>query len=245
MKRNKFSALIVGIAVLTLAGPQLLSAQPAETTAAKNTAIIPMPRDEKWVGRHDGFVTIAKQGDFDLLFVGDSITDGWRGSGKTVWGKYFAPMKAANFGIGGDQTQHVLWRLDNGELEGAHPKLAVLMIGTNNLRNNSNEEIAEGIAVIVKDIRTKCPATKVLLLAVFPRAEKAEAPERAKIKAINDIIAKLDDGKMVKYLDISAKFLDADGTLPKAIMPDSLHPNEAGYQIWADAVLPTVQQMMK
>jgi lysophospholipase L1-like esterase len=126
-----------------------------------------------------------------------------------------------------------------------------LMIGTNNTKDrpgmkaNSPEEVADGITAIVKQIETKCPGTKVLLLGIFPRTEAADSPDRTTIKTINNIIAKLDDGKMVRYLDIGAKFLDPDGTLPKSIMPDSLHPNEKGYQIWADAILPTVKEMMK
>ncbi len=220
-----------------------------DTAHKTNTAIVPVPRDEKWVQRHEGFVAIAKEGNFDLLFLGDSITDFWRTRGKAVWDANFTPMKAANFGISGDRTQHVLWRIQNGELDGAHPKLTVLMIGTNNTRTNTAAEIAEGVTAIVKQIQAKCPAGKILLLGVFPRANTPDEAEREKIsqkiKDINRIIAGLDDGKSVKYLDIGAKFLDADGKLPKTVMPDLLHPNEKGYQIWADAIAPTVKEMMK
>ena len=233
MKRALFTA--------TLALAFVIGTRAAET----NTAVIPAPRDAKWVVRHEGFVEIARKGGVDLLFVGDSITDGWRSGGKAIWEKDFASLKAANFGISGDQTQHVLWRLQNGELDGIRPKLAVLMIGTNNLRGNSDEEIVEGIKAIIKDLHEKTPATKILLLGIFPRAEKADAPQRARIKHINSIIARLDDGKILRYMDIGDKFLEPDGTLPKAIMPDFLHPNARGYQIWADTIMPTVQEMMK
>ena len=211
-----------------------------------NSAIVPVPRDAKWVTRHDGFVEIAKQGGVDLLFLGDSITDFWRGSGKAVWDKNFAPLKAANFGISADRTQHLLWRLQNGELDGIKPRLAVLMIGTNNLGGNSDEEIVAGIQAIIGELHAKTPTTRLLLLGIFPRSEKPDAPARARIKNINAMLAKLDDGgKSIKYLDIGAKFLEADGTLPKSVMPDGLHPKADGYQIWADAILPTVQQMLK
>ena len=211
-----------------------------------NNAIVPVPRDANWVKRHEGFVEIAKQGGVDLLFIGDSITDFWRGSGKPAWDKNFAPLKAANFGISADRTQHVLWRLQNGELDGIKPKLAVLMIGTNNLAGNSDEEIVAGIQAIIDELHAKTPATRLLLLGIFPRGAKAEDPARARIQHINSILAKLDDGgKTIKYLDIGNKFLDADGTLPKTVMPDGLHTNAAGYQVWADAITPTVQQMMK
>jgi lysophospholipase L1-like esterase len=243
MKTHSIRRFTAHLAILALAALPLF-ARAADAPATTNSAIIPAPRDARWVKRHEGFVAIAKQGDFDLLFLGDSITDNWRGPGKAVWAENFASLKAANFGISGDRTEHVLWRLQNGELDGAHPKLVVLMIGTNNTRTNSAEEIAEGVTAVVKEIETKCPATKILLLGVFPRGEKPDVSARSKIKEINAIIAKLDDGSRVKYLDIGSKFLDPDGTLPKSIMPDSLHPNESGYRIWAAAILPTVHSMM-
>ncbi|HEX3998942.1 MAG TPA: platelet-activating factor acetylhydrolase IB subunit [Pirellulales bacterium] len=225
----------------------LLFAVPARADNARpNTAAKPAPRDPGWVKRHEGFVEIAKKGGVDLLFLGDSITDGWRGRGKEVWAKNYEPLKAANFGIGGDRTQHVLWRLQNGELDGIKPKLAVLMIGTNNLGSNTDEEIVDGIKAIIEELHTKSPETKLLLLGIFPRSMKADDKARARIKHINSEIAKLDDdGKTIKYLDIGNKFLEPDGTLPKSIMPDSLHPNAKGYEIWAEAINPTVKEMMK
>jgi lysophospholipase L1-like esterase len=218
----------------------------AQAADKQNSAVIPVPRDAKWVARHEGFVAIARKGGVDLLFVGDSIMDGWRGSGKAVWDKEFAPLKTANFGIGGDRTQHVLWRLQNGELDGIKPKLTVLMIGTNNIGSNSDDEIADGIKAIIDELHAKTPATKLLLLGIFPRSIKADDPARAQIKHINSIIAKLDDGgRTIKYMDIGDKFLEPDGTLPKDIMPDALHPNAKGYQIWADAVRELILKMLK
>ena len=205
--------------------------------------VVPAPKD---VNRHEGFLEIAKKGNVDVLFLGDSITDGWRGSGKQVWEKNYTPLKAANFGIGGDRTQHVLWRLRNGELEGINPKVAVLMIGTNNLGGNTDEQIAEGVKTIVEEIHKQKPETKVLLLGIFPRAASAKDSARTKIKEINEMISKLDDGgKHVKYLDIGDKFLDGEGNLSKDIMPDYLHPNAKGYGIWAEAIDPTLKQMLK
>lgn len=207
--------------------------------------ITPVIKNEGFKKRHDGFVEIAKKGDADLLFMGDSITDGWRGGGKKVWDATFAPLKAINFGIGGDQTQHVLWRIENGELEVIKPKLMVLMIGTNN-GGDSKEDVALGITTIVKETQKRLPDTKILLLAIFPRGEKAENNKaRAKNMEVNQIIQKQYEGdKMVKYMDIGDKFLDEKKDLPKDIMPDFLHPNAKGYQIWADAILPTVKDMM-
>jgi lysophospholipase L1-like esterase len=197
-------------------------------------------------------VAQAKQGGIDVLFMGDSITDFWRNRGSNVWNQYYAPMHAANFGISGDRTQHVLWRMDNGELDGIHPKVVVLMIGTNNTGKerdkktprNSVPEAIEGVQAVVADIRTRLPDSKILLLGIFPRGT-LDDPQRAQVALINTVICKLDDGKMVKFLDIGSKFLDADGTLPKTVMPDLLHPNAHGYQIWADAMNPTLEAMLK
>jgi beta-glucosidase len=214
----------------------------------KESATEPKPRDPGWVKRHEKILAEAEtlKGKVDLLFVGDSITDGWRGRGKKVWDENYGKLNAFNIGIGGDRTQHVLWRIDNGEMNGLTPKLAVLMIGTNNLGANTNEEIVEGITACVKDIQKHSPTTKVLLLGVFPRSPKPTDPARQRIKDINTAISKLDDGgKTVKYLDIGEKFLDADGNLTKQIMPDALHPNAKGYQIWADAIKDSVTEMMK
>ncbi len=213
--------------------------------AKKNPAAEPAPRDPKWVTRHEGFVAIAKKGGVNVLFLGDSITDAWRGkAAKETWDKHFVPLKSANFGIGGDQTQHVLWRITNGELDGITPKVAVLMIGTNNVAKHSAEEIAGGIKAIVHTIHTKSPQTKVLLLAVFPRDAAPDSPRRQKIAEINKIIAKLHDGKAIRFLDIGKKFLQDDGTLTKEIMPDLLHLSAKGYQTWGEAIAPVVQEML-
>lgn len=201
--------------------------------------------DKGFAQKHQRFIERAKKGDVDLLFLGDSITEGWAGNGKDVWAKNYADKKAANFGIGGDRTQHVLWRIENGELDGISPKVVVLMIGTNNTGSDSVQSIASGITKIVQTIRSKCPTTKVLLLAIFPRAEKADNPVRAKIAQINEIIAKLDDGKNVRYLDIGPKFLTPDGTLTQEIMRDRLHPTKAGYEIWTQSIKDLLDEMMK
>ena len=218
----------------------------------QNTAIIPVPRDPKWIARHEGFVQEAKRGGIEVLFMGDSITDGWRNRGSNVWNKYYAPRHAANFGISGDRTQHVLWRMDNGELDGIKPKVVVLMIGTNNTGNerdhktpcNTVPEIIAGVQAVVRELRAKLPDSKILLLAIFPRGT-LDNPQRAQVALVNTVIAKLDDGKMVKYLDLDPKFIEADGTLSKSIMPDLLHPNERGYQIWAAAMEPALDEMLK
>jgi lysophospholipase L1-like esterase len=218
-----------------------------------HTAISPLPRDQGWLRRHNAFVEIAKKGNIDVLFLGDSITDGWGGDGHSkgehgtrIFTEEFLPLKTANFGISGDRTQHVLWRLQNGELDGIKPKVVMLMIGTNNSNGTDNtaDEIADGIGAIVKEIHKRSPATKVLLLGVFPRGERANA-QREKIQKVNELVAKLDDGgKTVKYLDIGKKLMQPDGTISKEIMHDYLHLTEKGYQVWADAVKGPIKELL-
>ena len=196
---------------------------------------------------HEAFVAVAKKGEAQVVFLGDSITAGWNGQ-KALFEKEYGQYKAANFGIGGDQVQHVLWRVENGEFEGIKPKAVVLMIGTNNVGNPAHtpELIANGIKNIIAAIHQRSPNTKVLLLAIFPRgATEANNPGRAKNKAVNALIAKFDDGQKVRYLDIGAKFLTADGTLEKSVMPDLLHLNAVSYQIEADAIREPLAALVK
>ena len=221
--------------------------------AFANTATEPVPRDAGWVKRHESFVDEAKRGDIDVLFLGDSITDFWRNRGKKVWDENFAPLHAANFGISADRTQHVLWRLEHGEVDGLHPKLTVLLIGTNNTGVESNgsprnttAETIEGVTKVVQTLRAKLPETKILLLGIFPREDPKGPPAGSpQIAEVNAAVAQLADGRMIRYLDLGSKFLDATGSLPKDVMPDQLHPSEKGYEIWAAAIKPTVLEMMK
>ena len=213
----------------------LLCGAPA-LSAQDNDAVKPVPREANWLKRHESFNERVKQGNADLIFIGDSITQGWEGAGKDVWAKFYAPRNAVNLGIGGDRTQHVLWRLDNGNIEGIQPKLAVIMIGTNNSGSNTPGQIAEGVKAIVEKLRTKLPETKILLLAVFPRGATAEDPRRLVNYGTNVIIERLADGEHVEFLDIGPKFLAEDGTLSREIMPDLLHLSPKGYEIWAEAI---------
>jgi beta-glucosidase len=230
--------------VVTLIGCWLALVVTAVAQEKENNAIKPVPRDGGWMKRHESFNERVKQGNVDLLLIGDSITQGWENAGKNVWTKFYTPRNAVNLGIGGDRTQHVLWRLDNGNVDGISPKLAVLMIGTNNSGTNTSEQIADGVKAIVEKLRTKLPKTKVLVLAIFPRgADNANKNRQVNTKA-NEIISKLADGDMVHYLDIGPKFLAEDGTLSKEVMPDLLHLNEKSYTTWAESIEPTVKKLM-
>ena len=213
--------------------------------AEPHDAIRPVPRQGGWMKRHESFNRRVAQGNVDLVFIGDSITQGWEGRGKNVWAKFYGKRNAVNLGIGGDRTQHVIWRLDNGNLKEIAPKVAVIMIGTNNSGSNSSIQIAEGVAVIVKQIRKKSPQTKILLLAVFPRGPDPDDKRRQVNAGANAVFAKLDDGSHVHYLDIGQKFLDSDGTLTREIMPDLLHLSEKGYTIWAESIEQTLAGLLK
>jgi lysophospholipase L1-like esterase len=226
------------------------------TRPAQQPADVPAPKigrdgqvDARFLKMHESFLQRRTQGPIDLLFLGDSITEIWSSNGKEVWAHYYGKLNAANFGISGDQTQHVLWRIQNGELDGISPKVVVLMIGTNNLTRYPADVVIGADKLIVQRIHEKLPNTKVLLLGIFPRGPDPKihstAFYRAKIKIVNAGLAKLDDGDKTRYLDIGDKFLNDDGSLPRPIMPDFLHPSAAGYQLWADAMAPLLNEMMK
>jgi len=202
---------------------------------------------KNWMSRHEAFVKQAKQGGIDILFMGDSITDNWRSKGSNVWNQYYAPRHAANFGIGGDRTQHVLWRIEHGELDRIDPKVTVLMIGTNNSNSDPASDIARAIKMILDEIHAKIPETKILLLAIFPRNKPVDKPSQMEtIHQVNELISKYDDGgKTVKYLDIGPAFLGPDGKVHADIMADFLHPTPTGYVIWAKAMEPTLDEMMR
>ncbi len=180
----------------------------------------------------------------ELIFDGDSITDGWDKRGTPVWKARLSKYHPVDFGMSGDFTQSVLWRLAHGQAEGLHPKLIALLIGTNNMRFTSTpQEIADGVAEIIRQYQQRCPDAVILLQAIFPRAASPTDPYRLKVKATNELLAKLGDGKKVIYLDFGDKFLSPDGTLGKDLFPDLLHPNVKGYEIWADAIQPTLDQV--
>jgi lysophospholipase L1-like esterase len=224
----------------------LLAHRPAQDSPGAT----PKPKDAQWQKRHQGFVEEARKGGIDLLFLGDSLTDAWReGKAKAIWEARFAPYHAANFGLSGDRTQHLLWRLQNGELDGIEPRVIVLLIGTNNIGQPGPETPASavaGIQAILHTIRAKSPKSKILLLGVFPRNEHPDHPLRAQVKAINVELSKQDDGgKTIRFEDLGPRFLKSDGTLSKEIMYDFIHLTDKGYQVWADALRDPVAQLMK
>jgi beta-glucosidase len=235
------AAIVVAAALLVRAEPPTVAPPPASTA---HEAVTPVPRDAAWMQRHQLISSRSIPGQVDVLFLGESITQGWEGAGKQTWEKFYGSRRPLNAGISGDRTQHVLWRLDNGNVEGITPKVAVVMIGTNNAKKSAPAETAAGIEAIVRSLRRKLPGTKVLLLCVFPRGPTRDDKLRKKNAAVNETIAKLADGKHVFYLDIGPAFLNADGTLAKEIMPDLLHLSPRGYEIWAEAMEPKLAELL-
>jgi lysophospholipase L1-like esterase len=217
---------------------------------AQQLSTTPAPRDDNWKKRVERDAAKAKQGGWDIVFIGDSITDFWQNRGKAEWDKYFGQYKALNLGISADRTEHVLWRLDNGQLDNNQPKLFVVMIGTNNtghrkLDEEKPEDTVAGIKAILDRLAQKAPDSKVLLLAVFPRGEKPADEKRVRNEQVNAEIQKFADNKRVFWMNINDKLLQPDGTLSKEIMPDLLHPNAKGYDIWAQAITPFVTKTVK
>lgn len=213
-----------------------------------HSAIDPAPRPDKgWKDRQEAInKRVAEVGEkAEVIFVGDSITQGWEGEGREVWAKYYNSRNALNLGIGGDRTQHVLWRLDHGNLDGVKPKAAVVMIGTNNSNGEDNTaaQIADGVAAIVRRLREKLPNTKILLLAIFPRGENFNN-QRGKILQVNQVLQKLADEKNVFWVDFGYKFVTEDGLIPRELMPDYLHLSPKAYGIWAEAIEPRLKQLL-
>jgi beta-glucosidase len=234
-----------------LAAALVLLAAPAfaqtNTPPELQQCVNPIPREGQ---AYEQFLELNKrvkesQGQADVIFVGDSITQGWEGNGKEVWAKYYAPRHALNLGIGSDHTQHVLWRLDHGNLDGLKPKVAVVLIGVNNIPDdhNSPRDVLEGVTAVVKKLREKLPDTKVLLLGIFPFREDFCA-QRAKALQVNQALHKLDDGQCIRFLDFGYLFIQPDGRISRDMMRDFLHPSAIGYRLWAEAMEPELAAML-
>ncbi|MES2148938.1 MAG: GDSL-type esterase/lipase family protein [Pseudomonadota bacterium] len=200
-----------------------------------------------WFARHqEKLAEVQSHKDSQLLFIGDSITQGWEKQGLNVWNRHYQQYHALDLGFSGDRTENVLWRLQHGEVDGLDPKVAVLMFGTNNTghRQEDPKTTAAGIRRNLDELRRRLPNTKILLLAIFPREEHRAMPLRQINGKINTILASFADNKQIFFLDMNDAFLDANGVLSKELMPDLLHPNERGYEIWATAMHATLLELM-
>ncbi|MDA1045236.1 MAG: GDSL-type esterase/lipase family protein [Verrucomicrobia bacterium] len=199
----------------------------------------PVPGGVRWFWRNHGEnMQKTKNNNFDLCFLGDSITQGWPGD---LLNERFGKYRPANFGIGGDRCENVLWRLENGELAGTNPKVIVLLLGTNNSGMNTPEEMALGVATVVKKLRTMLPKTKIMLMAIFPSQNPVNGE---KIKKANTYLETLDDGTMIRFINVNANFLNKDGNYRNDMFQDDVHLARLGYAMWAATTAPLLEEMM-
>lgn len=212
------------------------------------TTVMPVPQEASWWHqRHERILERIRHQPVELVFLGDSIIQGWEDEGRRVWDRYYTDGRALNLGFDSDRVEHLLWRLEQGELEGLAPKVAIVLIGTNNAgqRRDRPEDTAEGIRTLVSTLRTKLPKTKVLLLAIFPRGATPQDPFRTLNDAVTEQIARLADHRQVFFLDLRSLYLDPEGRVRRDLMPDLLHPNEEGYRRWAVGMEGTLKQLLK
>ena len=231
-----------------LLGSVLLSLMPILASADHIKAVERTPQTQSWwSARHERALSRVRRGHVDLLFIGDSITQGWEEEGRRVWDTFYGRRQAVNLGFNSDQTDNVLWRLQHGEIDGITPKLAIVMIGTNNAtrREDPPEETAAGIQAILATLRARLPQTKILLLAVFPRGQSANDQLRRVNQAVNERLRPFADQRHVFFLDLGPRFLDKAGRLSEDVMPDALHPNERGYRLWAEGMEDLVKSLLE
>ncbi len=254
MKSNRFMFLLMLGSATGLSVGAANSLDPYGLQGKTHSAVTAAPRTDAdwWTPRHERILKRVAEGNVDLIFLGDSITHGFENKGRTVWDRYYAPRNALNMGYSGGWTGSVLWQIEQGEVDGINPKLAVLMIGTNN--RNPAEETADGIKAIVHQLRIRLPKTKILVLGIFPRGcyEDRSKPEILQSgmndlwainNEVNRIVSKIADDGMIHYLDIGSAFLN-DGKVLRKYKPDFLHPNAEGYQVWAEAMEPTLKELL-
>jgi len=240
--------VFLGIAVA------LCWAQPAMSRKSQPSVADPSPRgDENSKIAHEQLVAKAKAGGIDLYFLGDSITRRW-GCSDPQWSEMLANWKenffgwnAGNFGWGADGIQNILWRIQNGELDGVNPKVIVVLAGTNNIGNQPGDEakvqeILRGFDAIIDTCRRKAPNAKIILTGIFPRNDNlAVIPE---INRVNEGLAKRADGRTIFNLNVNDKLANAEGVLFDGMTVDRLHPSVKGYQVWADGLRPLLTMML-
>jgi lysophospholipase L1-like esterase len=218
---------------------------PCVTINKGHAAVVPASRPAGWMVRHNAILERIKKGNVRMIFVGNSLTQRWENAGIQVWNKYYATRNAVNMGFDGDRTQHVLWRLDHGEIDNISPKLAVVMIGSNHVNGYTVEEISDGIKAVCCRIRTKLPGTKILLLGILPRGDDASAAAAYRLNKASEEASRIADNRMIYYLNISEKFLDKDGNISGELMTaDKVHLTPKGYQALADAMEPTISKII-
>ncbi len=228
---------------------QITPVKPADATDQA------LPRtDQNSLIAHAQLLEKAATGRIDVYFEGDSIIRRWGATDYPEllanWKQNFFGWNAANFGWGGDTTQNILWRLNNGELDGVNPKVIVLLAGTNNVGNavlpagddKKAADITRGLEAILKVLQTKAPNATIIVTGIFPRNDNMAVMPM--VNKINRNLAKLSDGKRIRYLNINRKLADRNGKLFNGMMSDKLHPTLKGYQVWADALKPIFTKLL-
>lgn len=237
------------MALASLTGLESVANAQETAEATGILAIDPAPVEaEWWTNRHQEKTRqIQEDPAVELVLLGDSITHGWENQGRSVFEEYFGKYNTLNIGYSGDRTEHVLWRLQNGELDGISPKVLVMMIGTNNTghRKDAPANTALGISLILDELERRLPETQILMLAVFPRDAEPSGQYRQINDKVNQIISRMEDGDRIHFMDINDVFLTDDGILPKEVMADLLHPGKDGYEMWAKAIAPKVEELMQ
>lgn len=255
--------LFIPLSLMSLFSPHYSGAVP--DTTGVNTAIVPVPKLEDdvydWWARHAEVLRIKDSVNPEIVLIGNSITHFWGGvprfrnvdgsprtpNGPRSWASVFERHRVLNLGFGWDRTQNVLWRLDHGELDGLHPRLVVIDIGTNNTsqtahaRINTAPEIVEGISAIVDRVRKKTPGARIIVMAILPREQFPSHPRRVLIDATNKLLKAFAENQRLSFLDIGPGFLAPDGSMLPGMTSDFTHPTDKGYQIWADSLRPWVE----
>ncbi len=239
--RRRFGLNPIGPAVVLL-----LFAPRCGDRIPSSSAVIPAAHEGWQRDRHQTLNRIVKTfGRCDIAFIGDSITQGWETDGRAIWREHYGKRRAINLGVGGDRTEHVLWRLDNGNLDGLAPKVTVVLIGTNNFGHSTAEthQVLAGIKAVVRKVREKSPTTTILLLGIFPRGPSFNRT-RGRILQVNQALAHLHNGRDIHVLDIGHVFVDENGSIDKAVMHDHLHLTAEGYRRWAEAIEPVLATLL-
>lgn len=235
---NPALVLLIGTLIVEAADVPIRSMASELPTVRDGFSIstYPVPRTDWTEKVAENFKESQKSAaSIEVVLDGDSITELFQK--KKVWRECFPRVKSYNFAMIGDRTQHLLWRLSQGQLDNIRPKLVILLIGTNNLgTGQSVEDTIAGIKAVVAEYQKRCPDAAILLQGIFPRGQGTANPLRAEVKAVNEAIAKLGDGKNIIYADFGEKFLTADGGVDPKLMPDYLHPNKEGFKVWAAAL---------
>jgi len=217
--------------------------EPVSATTADNSRYLNNP---ELLDRCTARLTAFNDKPCDIIFIGDSITEGWLGAGKDIWDQTYEPRHALNFGIGGDKTQNVLWRLNNMSIENLKPKVAVVLIGTNNLANSAHE-IADGIKAVLANTEEAFSGVKIILVSIMPNERAGD-----KMMQVNALIKGYADDQSVYYLDLVPLMPEVTNDLPggkidtnwKGLGKDHLHPDASGYQIWATAMEPLLTKLL-